>query len=179
MGRELKRREERKNKNKLAHRQEELDASIKVSTLIKLVVFTIFVLLILWYVLAVFVTKEVDISGGNTDDASSAETSDVSNRILASATFNQAEEVYYVYYYDFSDEDKSIASAMSASDLKIYRVDTSSSLNQNYVTEDSGNKSVTGINDLKVKNPTLLEITNDSVTGYYEGGSAIIDFLNR
>ena len=180
MGRELRRKEEKKNKNKVIYKPEELDASIKGSTVIKVIVFIALLLLILWYILAVFVTKEVDISRKNDTSSDATETNTVSNRILASATFNQVEEVYYVYYYDFTDEDKSISSAINSnSDLKIYRVDTSNSLNQNYVTEESGNTAVTGIDNLKVKNPTLLQITNDQVTGYYEGSSNIIDFLNQ
>lgn len=179
MGRELRRKEEKKNKNKIANKQIELDTSIKGSTIVKVFVFIALLLLVLWYILAVFVTKEVDISGGNDTSSDTTDTSSVSNKILASNTFEQTEEVYYVYYYDFTDEDKNISSVISNSDLKIYRVDTSSSLNQNYVTEESGNTAVTGITDLKVKNPTLLQITNDQVTGYYEGRSAIINFFEQ
>lgn len=178
MGRESRRKEERKNK--VTKKEKELDNSIKKITIIKVVSAITLILLTLWYVLAVFVTKEIDISGGNNKTENVTDTSGVSNRILASATFNQAEEIYYVYYYDFTDEDEAVASAIgSKSELKIYRVDTSSSLNQKYVTDDSGNANVTGINDLKIKNPTLLQITNDEVTGYYEGSSNIINFLNK
>lgn len=180
MGRELRRKEEKKNKNKVANKQEELDTSIKGTTIVKVVVFVLLLLLILWYILAVFVTKEIDISGNKENNNDVADTSSVSNRILASQTFEQSEEVYYVYYYDFNDEDENISSTInSKNDMKIYKVDTSSSLNQNYVTEEKGNNSVTGINDLKVKNQTLLEITNDKVTGYYEGSINIINFLNK
>ena len=42
-------------------------------------------------------------------------------------------------------------------------------LNKNYVTEESGNRSVSSIDDLKVKNPTVIKITDDKVVGYYEG----------
>ena len=180
MGRELRRKEERKNKNKVVNKEKELDTSVKMSSIIKVIAAIVFILLVLWYVLAIFVTKEVEISSGNDENNTATETSGVSNRILASSTFNQAEEVYHVYYYDFANEDKAVASAISSqSDIKIYRVDTSSSLNEKYVTEEAGNARVTGIDNLKVKNPTLLQITNDSVTGYYEGSSNIIAFLNK
>ncbi len=181
MGRELRRREERKNKSKNVHSQEKLDTSIKGVTVIKVVVVVALILFALYYVVAIFITKEIDISGNKDSEASSSttDTSSVSNRILASATFSQLEEVYYVYFYDFTDEDEGIASAIGGrSDLKIYRVDTSSSLNANYVTEDASNHEVTDIQNLKVKNPTLLEITNDQVTGYYEGNTNIINYLN-
>lgn len=180
MGRELRRKEEKKNKNKVSNKQEILDTSIKGTTIIKIIVFILLLLSAIWYVLAAFVTKEIDVSGKNEKDDNVTETSSVSNRILASKTFEQKEEKYYVYYYDFNDEDGSISNAINnKSDIKIYKVDTSSSLNQNYVTEENGNSNVTGINDLKVKNPTLIEVTNDKVTGYYEESINIINFLNK
>lgn len=179
MGRELRRKEERKNKN--IKKKEELDTSVKGSTILKILGVVLLILLVLYYVVAVFVTKEIDVSGNkgaDTNDSTSA--SSVSNKILASAIFNQKEETYYVYFYDFEDEDSGISSAISSrSDIKIYKVDTSSSLNSKYVTEESGNASATTLEELKVKNPTLLEITNDQITGYYEGSSLIIDFLSR
>ena len=171
---------QKKNKNITIQKKEELDTSIKGTTFIKIAGFILLLLLVLWYVLAVFVTKEVKISGKNDNKADTANTETISNRILANKTFEQKEEKYYVYYYDFQNEDKGISSAISRkNELKIYRVDTSSSLNKNYVTEDIGNNAVTGIDNLKVKSPTLLEITNDQVTGYYEGNNNIIKFLNN
>ena len=180
MGRELRRKEERKNKNKVAKTKEELDTSIHGSTIAKIVVFTILILLVLYYIVAVFITKEINVSWTkNETSTDTSTTSQVSDRILAKNTFNQKEETYYVYFYDFNDEDQSISSAISSrSDLKIYRVDTSSALNQNYVTEESGNRNVTSVSDLKVKNPTIIAITNDGVTAYYEGSSEILSLLN-
>lgn len=184
MGREMRRKNAREMKKKNSHYNSslnEMESEIHLGTVLKIVLAVALILFVLYYALAVFVTKEIDVSSGN--DSNTAETdttsNSVSNKILAAATFNQKEEVYYVYYYDFSDEDESISSSISnRSDLKIYRVDTSSSLNSKYVTEDSGNASVSGIGDLKVKNPTLIQVTADQVTGYYEGSSSILGFLN-
>lgn len=179
MGRELRRREERKNKKLIANKEVELDTSIKAVTVFKVIFAIVLILLVLYYVLAVFVTKEIDVSGGKNSDATDEVSSGVSNKILASAMFHQSEEVYYVYFYDFSDADESITSALNnKSDLKFYRVDTSSSLNGKYVTEEAGNRNVTGVEDLKVKSPTMIQVTNDQVTAYYEGSSEILAFLN-
>ncbi len=181
VGRELRRKEEKKNKSNNIKKKEELDTSIKGITVLKVVGAIILILLVLYYVLAVFVTKELDVSGGNegTNDTGT-QTSSVANRILASQIFEQSEEEYYVYFYDFTDEDKSIASAISGkSDMKIYRVDTNSGLNQNYVTEESGNASVTGLENLKVKNPTFIKISGDQVVDYYEGSNVIVNYLNQ
>ena len=43
----------------------------------------------------------------------------------------------------------------------------------------SGNRKVSNINDLKVKNPTLIKVDNDKVTAYYGGIGEIGDFLNK
>lgn len=179
MGRELKRKEAKKNKKNNIKKVEDLDTSIHGSTAIKLVVLIAIILLVLYYVVAVFITKEINISGtnvGNTSDTSTSNTA--TDRILAKNIFNQTEETYYVYFYDFTAEDEVISRAISSnSELKIYRVDTSSALNKNYVTEESGNRNVTAITDLKVKDPTIIGITNDQVIAYYEGSNEILSFL--
>lgn len=180
MNRETRRKEEKKKKN--IKKTEELDTSIRGITILKVIGAVVLILLILYYILAVFVTKEIDISTNKNNDSSQTNnnsTTSVSNKILAAKTFDQTEEVYYVYFYNFTDEDQSISSALtSKSDWKIYRVDTSSSLNSNYVSEDNGNPNAKGIEELKVKTPTLIQITNEQITGYYEGSSNIITFLS-
>lgn len=188
MGREQRRKEQKKNKNLTKEKQEQLDTSIKGSTIIILTVVVILIIVALYFISAIFITKEINISSSD-NKVSESETNEesninnpasVSNKILASNIFNQKEDTYYVYFYDFNDEDENVKTIIdSKSDLTIYRVDTSSSLNQNYVTKDSGNKNVDGIDNLKVKNPTVLKINNDKVVAYYEGGKSIIDNLSK
>ena len=177
MGRKQRRSDERRIKGIV--NEEQIDTSIKLSTLVKIVFFIVLILFVLYYVLAVFVTKEIDISSkDNSTSENSTDTTNISNKILASSIFDQKESTYYVYFYDFSNEDESISGAINnRSDLTIYRVDTSSSLNNKYVTDSAGNRNVTSKDNLKVKNPTLIEVTNDKVTKYYEGTKEIIDFL--
>lgn len=180
MGRELRRKEEKKNKNKNIKKVEELDTSIKKSTIIKLVLFIAILLFVLYYIVAVFITKELKITGfdNDTETTETTDTTSTTDKILAKNIFNQKESTYYVYFYDFSDADENIDSAISGkSDWKVYRVDTSSGLNQNYVTEENGNRNVTSISDLKVKNPTIIQVTNDKVTAYHEGSSEILSLL--
>ncbi len=179
MGREQRRREEKKNKN-LIKDEEQLDVSLKFSTLIKIIVAIVLILLVLYYILAVFVTKELDVSGKKDSNSSeSSSTTSVDKAILAATIFNQSEETYYVYFYNFKDEDENIASVInSRSDLTIYRVNTNDGLNSKYITTDSGNKSATNLDNLKVKDPTLIEVTNDKITKYYEGSKEITNYLN-
>lgn len=172
MGRELRRKEAKRNNNK-GKKIEEIDTSIKGSTLFKLIAICVFMVVLLYLVVAIFITKEIEVSWFNNNKTE--ETNEVlSNRILAKNTFNQKESTYYVYFYDFTDEDQTVTGTTGLSADKLYIVDTSSGLNKNYVTEESGNRNVTSIDDLKVKSPTVLKITDDKVVGYYEGSSEII-----
>ena len=181
MGRELRRKEEKKNKknNRVYQNDTSVDSSFSGLTLLKIIVGIAIILFVVYYFVAVFITKEVDVSSKKDNDTTENTTSSVSNKILAQRIFEQSEEEYFVYFYDFNEEDKNISSAISSkSEMNIYRVDTSSSLNRNYVTEDTGNRNVTGLGDLKVKNPTLIKISGDKVVLYLEGTEEIVNYLN-
>ena len=177
MGRELRRKEAKKNNN--IKKMDEIDTSIKGSTLLKLVIIGTIILVALYFSIAIFITKEINVSWINSNKTE--ETNEVlENRILAKNTFNQKDDDYYVYFYDFTDEDQTVTGATGLSSDPIYVVDTSSGLNKNYVSEDDGNRNVTSIDDLKVKSPTVIKISADKVVGYYEGSKEIIaHFENR
>lgn len=173
MGRELKRKEAKKNKNN--NKIQELDTSINLLNLLKITFFIILLLLVIYYVLAVFVTKEIDISNKKDEETESVTdtTSTVTDKILASNIFEQKESSYYVYFYDFSDEENLYSLISSNIDDKIYRVDTSSGLNSKYVDSEKGNKNASTLDDLKVINNTLIKVDNDKIIEYYEGESSI------
>ena len=177
MGRELRRKEAKKNKKQLNNDNVELDAKISLVTLLKLVFFIILLLLVIYYVLAVFVTKEIDISNKNSNtEETSGTTNTVSDRILASNIFNQTEDTYYVYFYDYGTESENdLSSLISGSiDNKLYKVDTSSGLNSKYVTDENGNKDAKDIDDLKVVSNTLIKIEDDKIVEYFEGKNNIM-----
>ena len=183
MGREQKRKVQRQYKNKKVEEEITSEDMMKASTILKIILGVVIVILVFYYGLALFVTKELDFSGskkGNdtTEEENTADS--VSNAILAKNTFDQSEDIYYVYYYDFNDENEVIANSINnLLDYTIYRVDTSSGLNSNYVDENTGNKKVSSIDDLKVKNPTIIKVDNDKVVSYYEGVDEISNFLNK
>lgn len=181
MGREQRRKEAKKVRNNKIARDINNDDMFKASTILKIVFAVIIILLVLYYILAVFVTKEIDVSGNKDSSSNEMDSSySVSNKILATNTFRQVDQVYYVYYYDFDEENEDIASLVNnLTDYKVYRVDTGSSLNSNYVTEDESNKDVTDISNLKVKNPTIIKIDNDKVVEYHEGVDDITSFLSE
>ena len=51
---------------------------------------------------------------------------------------------------------------------KVYKVNTRSAMNTNYVS-DSSNKNAKTLEELKVVNHTLIKISDDTITEYYEG----------
>ena len=121
---------------------------------------------IIYLISALFITKELDWFEEKEEEI---ENNLVSNTILASETFKQQEEEYYVYFYDYNDEDSDISSIVSSklSASKVYKVDTSSALNNNYVSEES-NKSAKNLSELKVKSPTVIKVTSETISAYYE-----------
>jgi len=184
MGRELKRKEAKKNKKQNNKKNVELDTKINLITLLKLVFFIILLLLVIYYILAVFVTKEIDISNKNstsTQEETNNTNTSVSDKILASNIFNQKEEIYYVYFYDFgTDEENDLTNLISNGiEDKLYKVDTSSGLNSKYVTKENGNKKATKIDELKVKSNTLIKIDNDKITEYHEGKNDIMSSIKE
>ena len=173
MGREL-RRKQAKREGKSLERKELIDNSpirkfiIIIGTLITLIS-------IIYIASALFLTKELD--WFSKDKEATEETETKSNSILASAIFKQAEESYYVYFYDFTEEKNAITDTINSKwgSNKYYKVDTSSAMNSNYVS-DKGNKSAKNLSELKVAPPTLIEVSNDTIVAYYEGDE-ILNFL--
>ena len=175
MGREQKRKQDKNYKKKINEDDIKL---FTVSGAVKTVIGVLLILLISYFVLAFFVTKELK-SSNKKDDTAENSSNTVSNQILASKIFDQSEENYYVYFYDFNDEDDKISSTIGNSSDTVYRVNTASGFNSNYVTEDKGNSSAKDLAGLKVKNPTLIKVSNDSIVEYYEGVSDILNHLSK
>jgi hypothetical protein len=167
MGREL-RRKQAKKEGKSLERE-----NITETNPIKKYLLNIFVIVgvfaIIYLVSALFITKELD--WFNKDKSEEKEKNNVSNAILASAIFKQSEEEYYVYFYDFNEEEKdSEITKLVDNNLmgdKVYKVNTKSAMNTNYVSEES-NKNAKTLSELKVVSPTLIKISGDTITEYYE-----------
>lgn len=164
MGREL-RRKQAKREGKMLKNEE-----IKEEYNVKKIVITCVIVLVsiglVYLISALFITKELDWFSKKEvkENASSVE-----NSILASAIFKQKEDEYYVYFYDFNEDNNMYKNIVSSklSSKKVYNVDTSSGLNSNYVS-DVSNKKATGLDDLKVINGTVIKIVGDTIVEYYE-----------
>lgn len=163
MGREIRRKQAKKEGKSL--KPEITVEENQIRKLIRITLLLVFIICVIYLISALFITKELD---WFKDDTKENETL-VKNTILASEIFKQSEEEYYVYFYDYKDEDSQMSSTISSklSSSKVYKVDTGSALNNKYVSEES-NKSAKNLNDLKVKAPTVIKITGETITAYYE-----------
>ena len=176
MGREL-RRKQSKIEGKSLKREINNNDDNEVQKFVKISIILIILCVVIYLLIGIFITKEIKWFGNNSENDV---VDTVSNNIIASAIFKQKEEEYYVYFYNFEETNNNIESTISSklTDYKVYRVDTNSSLNQNYVSEDSSNPNAKNLEELKVKAPTLIKIINDQIVSYYETENGIINGLN-
>ena len=168
MGRELRRKQAKKDGKSLE--KVELIETNQIKRYLMTIFVVVGVISIIYLISALFITKELDWFSKDKNDTTE-NTNNVTNAILASAIFKQSEEVYYVYFYDFNEEskDSEITNLVGSSinDTKVYKVNTASAMNANYVGT-SGNKSAKTLADLKVISHTLIKISGDTITEYYE-----------
>lgn len=176
MGRELRRKQAKKEGKSL--KNENITEDYSLTKFVKVSVIVILSAVFLYLVSAIFITKEINLFGKNNTTNTTNQT--VSNAILAKSIFNQSEESYYVYFYDFKESNNNINTIVSSklSESKVYRVDTSSSFNSKYVS-DTSNRSATTLDDLKVVKNTLIKIEGDTITMYLEGEEEITNNLSK
>ena len=168
MGRELRRKQAKKEGKSL-----EKEEIIEKNPGRKYIIITCSLLVIMcaiYLITSLFITKELDWFNKKDKEEETKEESTVSDAILASAIFKQKEEEYYVYFYEFSEEKNPITEVVNnkLSSEKVYKVNTESAMNKKYVNNES-NKNAKKLEDLKVKAPTLIKISNGEITKYYEG----------
>ena len=164
MGRELRRKQAKREGKSLKNEDIKVEYNVK-KTVITCVIVLVSIGLV-YLISALFITKELD---WFSKEEVKENTSSVENSILASAIFKQKEDEYYVYFYDFNEDNNMYKNIVSSklSSKKVYNVDTSSGLNSNYVS-DVSNKKATGLDDLKVINDTVIKIVGDTIVEYYE-----------
>ena len=164
MGRELRRKQAKREGKSL--KNEEIKEEYNVKKIVITCVIVLVSIGLVYLISALFITKELD---WFSKEEVKENTSGVENSILASAIFKQKEDEYYVYFYDFNEDNNMYKNSVSSklSSKKVYDVDTSSGLNSNYVS-DVSNKKATGLDDLKVINDTVIKIVGDAIVEYYE-----------
>ena len=167
MGRELRRKQAKKEGKSLEVVEKINDNPLK-KYLIN-VICIVAIITTIYLISALFITKELDWFGKKEDTKDTNEKD--SSVILAVDTFKQTDESYYVYFYNFEEKEtdsKITALVNTIYNTKVYKVNTNSRLNANYVGEES-NKSASSLDELKVIAPTLIKIENETITEYYEG----------
>lgn len=179
MGRELRRREEKKSGKKAKVTKEKILKSVNpyddIYKMLKNFGIILLVIIIIYFLVATLITKELDwFSNNNSNNTNDNAAS--SNIILAKNSFMQSDSEYYVYYYDFTDTDATISTLIrnKLSD-KVYKVNTSDAFNANYVSEEVN--LVNNIEEFKVSNPTIIRVVNGTIETSYVGRNTIIEFL--
>ena len=132
------------------------------------------IFIVAYLIIGIFVTKEIKWFQG---DNKVEETTTIQyTTILAGETFNQNSDEYYVIFADSKGYNYATYETMATnnSDKKIYLVDLANTLNQKYISEES-NSGVQSAADLKVKDNTLIKISNKSNVLYLEGKDNIIN----
>ena len=135
----------------------------------------VLVIAVLFYLLSVYITNKPD-------KVRIAEGSISYEQISAGSTFSMSDKEYLVIFYN-RDNGGDITTAVSnykSKDkaLPIYYVDYNDAINASVTSKDSSNPKATKASELKVKNPTLIEISNGSISQYIEGEEKVIDYLS-
>lgn len=143
-------------------------------------IFTILVIIIAviagYLIIGIFVTKSINF-GKNKDEKKEEVTID-NKTILAGQIFDQKDSEYYVLVYDVSDTKgilgnwKNIYSRKENS-IPVYVVDSENKINARFITEKDSNKEATGYDNLKIKSPTLIKVSDKVITEYTEGEEEI------
>ena len=167
MGRELRRKQAKKEGKSLKTNNNIEPPKVEFKKYMIIIGSLLLVFVFIYLISGLFITKEIKWFNKNKENHVENTSS---TSILASAIFKQSEEEYYVYFYDFNKPEKSIENVVNTklNGQKVYRVDTSSALNSNYVSESS-NKSAKTLEELKVISNTVIKISNKTIVEYYEG----------
>lgn len=95
-------------------------------------------------------------------------------QITSGQTFTRTEEEYYVVFYEEEDVETKINSLNDNS--VIYKVDLTSPIN-NGIKADNSNI-VNDIEKLKVKETTLIKVSNHEIVLIKEGHDSVVNYLN-
>lgn len=143
----------------------------------------ILLLIVVYFVIGLFFTKEIDFK--KDDDKKKTENVTIDNStITAGQILSKNDENYYVLVYDKDSKLTNLSTFVSIykgseDHLPIYVVDSSNKINSKFIVKKNSNKTPTSYDDLRVKAPTLLKISNKSVVEYVENEEEIKNILNK
>lgn len=138
----------------------------------------ILIIAILYFIVGIFVTKDIHLFGNKNNDSEITSTIQYTE-ILAGETFNINKDEYYVIFSDSTGNYYSTYQniAQNNTDKSIYLVDINNPLNTLFVSEDS-NSNVQDPSELKVKDNTLIKIQNKKNVEYVEDKNVILSYFN-
>lgn len=174
MGRELRRKEAKRNgKNVREVQKLNKEKPMTMKTFITIIVVLLVFFVILYILTGIFITK--DIKWFDKKDTTTTNESTISNKILGVDSLRQSEEEYYVYYYDTTNENSEVSNIINMLSTKVYKVDLHDDFNGNLLGEPSG--VVSDISQLKVSDPTVIKVVSSAITEYYNGVEQITNAL--
>jgi lipopolysaccharide export LptBFGC system permease protein LptF len=106
----------------------------------------------------------------------------VYNKINIGNIFNRPYDNYYVLIYESTNDKAStyntLASTYNNKDTKkkLYTIDLSLKINNKYKS-DKSNKKATKVDELSLKDITLIEIKNGKIVNYYDNEESITNIL--
>ena len=169
MGRELRRKEAKRNGKNVKEVQQNREKPMTPKSL-TIILGVVLLLFTLTYLLtSIFVTKDIKLF--DKKETEEETTNSIMNRILASDSLKQSDSSYYVYYYDTTNEDDEVKDAIYDLVETVYRVDLNDDFNANFVGEPSG--VVDAIENLKVSDPTVIKVDGGKIVAFYNGKEAI------
>ena len=175
MGRELKRKEAKRNNKSVIEEKKEVNPKEEIYKIVKILSIILVILVVVYLLVGIFLTKEISFKNNKKESGVISN----SKNILVSEVFRQTEEKYYVYFSDFENTINSVESAMTSKlyNYSIYRVDMGSGFNSKYASE-IGNANAQKVEEFKIVVPTLIMVENDTIVKYVEGEDAILNYIN-
>ncbi len=153
------------------------DIGTQAKSFIIILVVIVLILALIWFIMEL---KAGTFSKKNTDDSANESNETINyDQILAGETFNRKDNEYYVIFTDSSKDFYNVyQSYMTNSDKKIYIVDLANTLNSKYISDES-NSTAQSASELKVKDNTLIKISNKQNILYLEGYNNVINELKN
>ncbi len=170
MGRELRRKEAKRSGKNVREVQNKNKEKYMTPKSLVIILISVLVLFGLTYLFTgIFATKDIKLFNKKEDKEETV--SKISNKILASDSLKQKDDVYYVYYYNSTEEDNEVADSIYGINETVYRVDLNDGFNANFVGEPSG--IVDSIDDLRVSDPTVIRVESGKMVAFYSGKEEI------
>jgi len=170
----------KKTKNKKQNNKNNSNTlySMELKKLFIILSVIILVIAILYFIIGIFVTKDINLFGNKANDSEVSSTIQY-REILAGQTFSMNKDEYYVIFTDSEGDYYSIYNniAEGNTDKSIYLVDISNPLNNLFISDES-NSSVQKASELKVKDNTLIKIQNGKNVEYIEDRTKILSYFN-